>query len=281
MAAAEPQSELKGTGYELFVFLLSLLAVANFIVVVLAGVTSVAGETAILIEIAITPIFLFDFAYRLLTAPSRQRYMFRRWGWADLLAVVPLLRLFRIFRMVAVAREARVVGRERLLEDVWVSRASTTFLFTIFLVIVVVEFAGMAEYYVEQGVPHANITSAGDSIWWGLVTITTVGYGDEYPVGEGGRLVGVLLLFAGIGLFSVLTGFIANVFLAPDMPRRRARVAPGTPAAELAALHELLREQEKQQAAIRAKLHDLERSMLVRTAPVAPPASTSGAEPAS
>ncbi len=194
---------------------------------------------------------------------------------------MPLLRLFRIFRMVAVAREARVVGRERLLEDIWVSRASTTFLFTIFLVIAVVEFAGMAEYYVEQGVPNANITTAGDSIWWGLVTITTVGYGDQYPVGEGGRLVGVLLLFAGIGLFSVLTGFIANVFLAPDLPRRRARVAPGTPAAELAALHELLREQEKQQAAIRAKLHDLERSMLVRTSSVAPPASTSGAEPAS
>ena len=198
--------------------------------------TSVAGETAILIEIAITPIFLFDFAYRLLTAPSRHRYMFRRWGWADLVAVVPLLRLFRIFRMVAVAKEARVVGRERLLEDIWVSRASTTFLFTIFLVIAVVEFAGMAEYYVEQGVPNANITTAGDSIWWGLVTITTVGYGDQYPVGEGGRLVGVLLLFAGIGLFSVLTGFIANVFLAPDLPRRRARIAPGTPAAELAAL---------------------------------------------
>ena len=103
-----PRSPLgaKGTGYELFLFLLSLLAVANFIVVVLAGVTSVAGETAILIEIAITPIFLFDFLYRLLTAPSRHRYMFRRWGWADLLSVVPLLRLFRIFRMVAVAREA-------------------------------------------------------------------------------------------------------------------------------------------------------------------------------
>ena len=269
MAAPEPQSELKGTGYELFVFLLSLLAVANFLVVVLAGVTSVAGETAVLIEIAITPIFLFDFLYRLLTAPARKRYMFRRWGWADLVAVIPLLRLFRVFRMVAVAREGRAVGRERLLEDIWVSRASTTFLFTIFLVIVVVEFAGMAEFYVEQGVPHANITSAGDSIWWGLVTITTVGYGDEYPVGEGGRLVGVLLLFAGIGLFSVLTGFIANVFLAPDIPRRRARVAPGTPAAELAALHELLREQEKQHAAIRAKLHDLERSMLVRDASVA------------
>ena len=279
--ATEPRSELKGTGYELFIFLLSLLAVVNFVIVILAGVTSVAGETALLIELVITPIFLFDFAYRLLTAPSRHRYMFRRWGWADLVAVVPLLRLFRIFRMVAVAREARVVGRERLAEDIWVSRASTTFLFTIFLVIAVVEFAGMAEFYVEQGVPNANITSAGNSVWWGLVTITTVGYGDQYPVGEGGRLVGVLLLFAGIGLFSVLTGFIANVFLAPDVPRRRARLAPGTPAAELAALRELLRQHEQQQTAIHAKLRDLERSILAATSAAAAAHIATDAKPSS
>ena len=129
-----------------------------------------------------------------------------------------------------------------------------------FAVIVVVEFAGIAEYYVEQGVPNANIVSAGDSIWWGLVTITTVGYGDQYPVGEGGRIVGAFLLFAGIALFSVLTGFIANVFLAPDRPRRRARAAARTPAAELAELAELMRQQERQSAAIRTKMHDLERA---------------------
>jgi voltage-gated potassium channel len=110
------------------------------------------------------------------------------------------------------------------------------------------------------------------------VTITTVGYGDQYPVGEGGRMVGTILLFAGIGLFSVLTGFIANVFLAPDMPRRRARLAAGTPAAELAALQEMLRDREHQDAAIRAKLHDLERALLTTRGAPASPASGS-AEP--
>ena len=258
----DPRSDLKGTSYELFMLLLSLLAFANVFIVLIAGPVSVAGEVAILIEIAITPFFLFDFVYRLMTAPTRWGYVIRRYGWADLIAVVPLLRFFRLARVWSVIREGRAVGTERLADDLYVSRASATFLLTILAVIVVVEFAGIAEYYVEQEVPNANIVTAGDSIWWGLVTITTVGYGDQYPVGGAGRIVGVFLLFAGIALFSVLTGFIANVFLAPDRPRRRARAAARTPAAELAELAELMRQQERQSAAIRTKMHDLERSLV-------------------
>jgi voltage-gated potassium channel len=262
----DPRSDLKGTGYELFILLLSLLAFVNVGILLLAGSTSVAGQVAILIEIAITPVFLFDFLYRLATSASRSRYVIRRWGWADLIGVVPFLRPFRLPRVVRTLREARAVGRERIADDLYVNRASATFLLTVFAVIAVVEFAGIAELYVEQGLPNANIVSAGDSIWWGLVTITTVGYGDQYPVGQAGRVVGTFLLFAGIALFSVLTGFIANAFLAPDRPRRRVRAAPQSPAAELAALADLLREHERQAGAIRAKVHDLERSLLAARA---------------
>ena len=132
---------------------------------------------------------------------------------------------------------------------------------TIFLVIAIVEFAGMAVYYEEQGAPGASIVNAQDAIWWGLVTITTVGYGDMVPVTTGGRVVGVFLLFAGIALFSVLTGFIANFFLAPRSAARGEDAEPGTVVAELDALHALLEDQEERAALIRAKLVDLEHAV--------------------
>jgi voltage-gated potassium channel len=98
------------------------------------------------------------------------------------------------------------------------------------------------------------------------VTITTVGYGDRYPVTGGGRIIGTVLLFTGIALFSVLTGFIANAFLAPREPRlRRMRhVLKKTPETQVAELKDLLLAQDQRSAEIRAKLDDLERAIRER-----------------
>jgi voltage-gated potassium channel len=84
------------------------------------------------------------------------------------------------------------------------------------MVIVVLEFGSMAVAYFEQYAPGANITSGGDAVWWAFVSITTVGYGDQYPVTPGGRTAAVLVLAAGVGLFGVLSGYLANFFLAPS-----------------------------------------------------------------
>ena len=208
--------------------LLSVLSVVNLVFLVFARIVNPDGgpaqEVVLVMEVVITPIFLFDFLYRLSTASPPRRYFFRAWGWADLLSCVPLLRLFRVFRCVRVFRLLRQYGPARIGADLIAARASAVFLLTIFLVIVVLEVTGASVYYAEAPDPNANIVTAGDALWWGLVTITTVGYGDQYPVTEGGRIIGVFLLFAGIGLFSVLTGFIANVFLAPPAkPRLKPR----------------------------------------------------------
>ena len=75
----------------------------------------------------------------------------------------------------------------------------------------------------EAKAPNANITTGGDALWWGIVTVTTVGYGDEYPVTTGGRPVGVILLLTGVALFATFTGYLANAFLAPQKTARARR----------------------------------------------------------
>lgn len=262
--ASQESRELKSVGYELFILLLSILSVINTAFILGANFFTGGGgpaqQVVLAIDAIMTPIFLFDFLYRLFTASSKRGYFFRGQGWADLLATIPMFRIFRAFRVLRVVRLLRTMGGRRFLANLVQARASATFLLTIFLVLLVIELAGASIYYVESASPDANITSASDALWWGLVTITTVGYGDQYPVTGVGRVIGVFLLFAGIGLFSVLTGFIANVFLAP--PESAAREHAETdPQRVIEALRALMGEQDERTAAIRQRLDELESSL--------------------
>lgn len=256
--------EMKGVGYEVFIVLLSILSVFNlgFLLVMrfLSPQGTAVTEVVTLMDVIITPIFVFDFLYRFFTASSKRAYFFPGWGWADLLATLPLLRIFRVFRVVRVTRELREYGVARFVTDIGKARASATFLLTIFLVILVLEVAGGLIYYAESASPEANIQSASDAVWWGLVTITTVGYGDRYPVTGEGRIIGTFLLMSGIALFSVLTGFIANIFLAPRSKPRQA-VEKDDPHAAVVAVRSLLDEQQERADAIRHRLDELERAM--------------------
>lgn len=258
MGNDEQPRELKRADYELFILLLSILSVCNLVLVAFR-VVGPAVDVALAIDTLLVPIFLIDFLYRLITASSRTNYLVRQWGWADLLATLPLLRVFRLFRIVRVGRLLRTYGPQRLIVELAAARASATFFVTMFLVILVVEVAGILILYEEGGAEGANIANAGDAVWWGLVTITTVGYGDRYPTTVGGRIVGVTLLFGGIALYSVLTGFIANAFVTPKITRRKAPA--GTPAAELDEIRRLLGEQEAAADSLKEALERLERQL--------------------
>jgi voltage-gated potassium channel len=256
----------KGTVYELFILLISVLSIVNAVALALAwlaGLGGPAGEVVLAIDTMISPVFLLDFGYRLKTADSRREYFLDRFGWADLLSVIPILRVLGVVRVARVVRSYQLGPPGRLLAEVRAARALATFLVTVFLVIVVTELAGATIYFAESRSEASNIRSASDAIWWALVTITTVGYGDRFPVTGEGRAIGVFLLFAGIALFSVLTGFIANAFLAP---RRRLRLAgrgSSDVRASIEAVRDLLAEQEERTATLQERLDELD-GMLAR-----------------
>lgn len=93
------------------------------------------------------------------------------------------------------------------------NRASVA-IYTVFLIIILLlEFGSIGILAIEGTNPNANIRTASDALWWVYVTITTVGYGDTYPVTNGGRVLGAVVMLVGVGLFGVVTGFLANKFL--------------------------------------------------------------------
>ena len=85
----------------------------------------------------------------------------------------------------------------------------------------------MAILRVEDGKEGANIQTASDALWWSYVSITTVGYGDRFPVTNTGRVIGAAVLAVGVGLFGVITGFLANLFLAPRRAQKEQLPDPG------------------------------------------------------
>ncbi len=260
MAEQPKNKELKSTGYELFILLLSLVSIVNLAIVFIARFVALDQntlDTVAFIDILLTEFFLFDFAYRILTTSSKSAYFFKRWGWADLLACIPLLRIFRLFRVVRAVRLMRTFGVKNMINEVINNRAGSALYITVFLVIVLAETAAILILKAETPNPNANITTAGDAVWWVFVTITTVGYGDRYPTTSLGRTIGVVVMFCGIALLGVLTSFLANFFIAP--PKKKAEeLAPEDPKAKLAQLTNLLDEQEKANTALRDKIKEIE-----------------------
>jgi voltage-gated potassium channel len=98
-------------------------------------------------------------------------------------------------------------------DDLDQNRAKAAALIMVLLVIVVLTTATVAALEFESEVPESNLNSAGDAFWWSIVTMTTVGYGDFYPITSWGRVAAVALMTVGVGIFGVLASFLANLFL--------------------------------------------------------------------
>lgn len=260
----KPNSELKNTTYELFIAALTILSVTNLLLVYLIP-NPVVDEVIYLMDGFITLIFIFDFLMRLLTAESKATYFFRQYGWADLLGSIPspLFKLLRLVRVVRSGRLMRKDGSRRLLHVYRENRAQSAFITLILLILLVLEFGAMAIVQVEAQSPGSKIKTAWDGLWYTFVTITTVGYGDLYPVTKSGRILGMITMIAGVGLFGTFTGYLSNIFLTPREEKQNNTPAPSSgsstdPKARLAELKTLLEEQRIAQSTLEAKIIELE-----------------------
>lgn len=263
MAADAEKKELKNLGYEVFIALLSIMSIIDMFLVWLPGLSDPSKQVVTIFQAAITIIFLADFFYRLTSAESKSTYFIRNWGWADLIACLPNLRILRFFRVFRVYRLMRDIGLKAIKDELTYDRAGSILYLTIFMGLLIIQTASVLVLNVEAANPDANIRTPSDAIWWSYVTITTVGYGDRFPTTNWGRIVGVLLMTSGVALFGVFTSFLANLFLSPrERPKEQDEAPLEGSAARLLELRQLVAEQEKTTAAIRERLKEMEKLLV-------------------
>lgn len=180
------------------------------IVVLSPEVSSVLQLTDTLICI----IFLIDFMRRLLKSENKLHFM--KWGWIDLISSIPAIdvlragRFVRLFRLLRILRAIR--STKALVTYVFANRKRGAFSTVAVISILLIIFSSVSILLVEND-PNSNIKTAEDAIWWSFVTITTVGYGDKFPITTEGRMIAAVLMVAGVGLFGTFTGYVASWFM--------------------------------------------------------------------
>ena len=161
--------------------------------------------------------FLLEFCIRFYQAEGKLKFM--RWGWIDLIASIPSIPYIRAGRALRLIRLLRIVRAFRsthhFLKHVFRNKVQGAFTTVAILSALLIIFASIGILQVETA-PDSNIKTAEDAIWWAYVSILTVGYGDKYPVTTEGRIIGAILMTAGVGLFGTFSGYIASWFVKED-----------------------------------------------------------------
>jgi voltage-gated potassium channel len=219
--------------YSIFILVLTVLSLAVMVVMLLP----LSEATLTLLGVydnLICVIFLIDFFLNLRGAAKKSDYFIGQRGWLDLLGSIPsfgvfrlggLLRLARLSRLARITRLLRGEQKKALVKDVLDHRSQYAVFITIFLTILVLTVASVLVLQFESKSSDANITTGGDALWYAIVTITTVGYGDFYPVTPAGRVTAMFIMFAGVGIIGALASILASLLVGGSSAEEEEAVA--------------------------------------------------------
>jgi voltage-gated potassium channel len=267
MMADTPVLREHGNAYNIFILVLTIFSLALMVLQLLP----IDDQTRLLVTIydnAVCVIFLVDFAMNLFGSRPKRAYFISKRGWLDLLGSIPsfgffpFTALFRLARLSRLARITRLLGgqnRQALVKDVLENRSSYATFITILLAGMVLVVASIFVLQQESRAGDAaNIHNGGDALWWAIVTITTVGYGDRFPVTLLGRITAVFVMFAGIGIIGALASILASVLVSPPAtPEPEPEPAPGAAPVSAASMDSIVAEL----AGLRAEIAALRASL--------------------
>jgi voltage-gated potassium channel len=192
----------------LIIMMLSIFSIALLSLTFFLPSTSETYRLLTFFDFILCLIFIYDFLVQLFTAPNKWKYMYTI-GWLDLLSSIPVVSELRYIRIFRIFRIFRIIKSIKLLVDfIRENRASTLYGFVVFSAFIILVLSTTLILYLEHDV--GNIKTAEDALWWSFITITTVGYGDLYPVTNLGRMVTVVLIVAGVATFGAAISYIGT-----------------------------------------------------------------------
>ena len=211
----------RGRFFDLFIQLLIVLSLVTFSIETLPNLDSKYQSILNNFEIFSVIIFSIEYLLRVFLTKSFLKYMFSFFGIIDFLAILPfylstgidlrsirIFRLFRLFRIFKLFKYNKALDRinsafNEIKNELVIFLVATTFL---------IYFASIGIYYFENPVQPELFKSVFHSMWWAVTTLTTVSYGDMYPITTGGKIFTTLIIFIGIGMISIPTGLLASAF---------------------------------------------------------------------
>ena len=212
----EPESSDNKLNFlNLVIIVLSVYVLLALLLDTFLKLPSEISRLLLLTDNIICIVFLYDFGLRFYKAENKLKFM--KWGWIDLLSSIPAIDILRVGRSVRLIRLLRLLrafkSTKHLVGHIFRKRAQGTFLSVSIIAFLLIIFSSIAILQVEDS-PNSNIKTAEDALWWAYVTITTVGYGDKFPVTTEGRIIAGILMTAGVGLFGTFTAYVATWFIA-------------------------------------------------------------------
>ncbi len=219
---------------KLFDIILLILILGSIVLVMLESVTEFANKHGDFLNIAewiVTILFTIEYILRIISVKRPKEYIFSFYGIIDFLSTIPkylslffigthalvALRALRLLRVFRVLKLARFVGESnKLIKSLKASRAKIlVFLFAVFILSIIL---GTIMYLVE-GSSSSGFTSIPRSVYWAIVTLTTVGYGDIAPVTPLGQFIAAIIMIMGYGIIAVPTGIVSVEYAKKELEK--------------------------------------------------------------
>lgn len=215
----EDRDSKTGRVFDLSIQVLIVTSLITFSIETLPNLSPAVSYWLRLAEVFTVVVFTIEYVLRIFLADKKLEFVFSFFGIVDLLSILPFyvatgvdlrsiraFRLLRLFRALKLVRYSKAI--QRFHRALLIAREELVLYFIVTLMLVYLAAVGI--YYCESGAQPEKFQSVFHSLWWAVVTLTTVGYGDVYPVTVGGRILTFLMLLVGLGIVSVPAGIVSS-----------------------------------------------------------------------